>query len=159
MYRSFAFIFPAALAIVSAGALIAQEQASPEQTSHEAREAQMHLQAIHMGQLGPMAQGNVGYDAAVAQSAADNLHHLAQMLSAPLYWVPGSAQGEVEGSRALPAAWENPEDLNSKITAFQEATAALQSAAGTDLASLQAAIGGVGQACGSCHEAYRAPND
>ena len=34
-----------------------------------------------------------------------------------------------------------------------------QGAAGTDLASLQGAMGGVGQACGSCHESYRAKEE
>ncbi len=146
-------------ALLAGGALPAQEQASPAETAHEAREAQMHLQAISLGQLGPMAQGEAEYDAAVAQAAADNLHHLAQMLEAPFYWTPGSAQGEVEGSRALPAIWENMEDVNAKITAFQEAAAQLQTAAGTDLAGLQSAIGGVGEACGACHDAYRADEE
>jgi cytochrome c556 len=81
------------------------------------------------------------------------------MLEASLYWVPGSAQGEVEGSRALPAIWENPEEHQAQIAAFQEATAALQAAAGTDQASLQAALQGVGQVCGSCHEAFRAESE
>lgn len=146
-------------AALAATAVIAQEQASPAETAHEAREAQMHLQAIHLGQIGPMAEGSVEYDAAVAQAAADNLHSLAQMLDAPFYWTPGSAQGEVEDSRALPAIWENMDDLNAEIAAFEEATAALQSAAGTDLESLQGALQGVGQACGSCHESYRADDD
>lgn len=159
MSRSLLLALPAAALVLTAGVLLAQEQASPAETAHEAREAQMHLQAIHLGQIGPMAQGNLEYDAAVAQAAADNLHHLAQMLDAPFYWTPGSAQGEVEGSRALPAIWENMEDLNAQIAAFQEATAALQSAAGTDLESLQGAMAGVGQACGSCHEAYRAQSE
>lgn len=155
MHRSLAFAVPAAIAVIAASAIVAQEQASPAQAAHEARVAQMHLHAIHMDQLAPMAQGTVEYDAATAQTAADNLHHLAQMLDAPFYWVPGSGQGEVEGSRALPAIWENPEDFDAQIAAFQEATAALQAAAGTDAAGLQAALQGVGGACGSCHQAYR----
>lgn len=159
MNRSLIFALPAAMALFAASAIVAQEEASPAETSHEAREAQMHLHAINMGQIGPMAQGEIEYDAAVAQTAADNLHHLAQMLDSPIYWVPGSAQGEVEGSRALPAAWENPDDLNAKIVALEEATAALQSSAGTDLESLQAAVQGVGQACGSCHDTYRAESE
>jgi cytochrome c556 len=159
MVRPLTLASLAGAALLAGGALLAQEKASPAETAHEAREAQMHLQAISMGQLGPMAQGETEYDAAVAQAAADNLDHLAQMLDAPFYWTPGSAQGEVEGSRALPAIWENMEDVNAKITAFQEAAAQLQSAAGTDLASLQGAIGGVGQTCGSCHDAYRADEE
>ena len=148
-----------AAAVLVTTSLVAQEQASPAETAHQAREAQMHLQAISLGQVAAMAQGNAEYDAATAQAAADNLHHLAQMLDAPFYWVPGSAQGEVEGSRALPAIWENTEDLGAKIVAFEEAAAALQAAAGTDLEGLQGALQGVGQACGSCHEAFRAESE
>jgi cytochrome c556 len=159
MVRPLTLVALASAALLAGGALVAQEQASPAETAHEAREAQMHLQAISLGQLGPMAQGEAEYDAAVAQAAADNLHHLAQMLEAPFYWTPGSAQGEVEGSRALPAIWENMEDVNAKITAFQEAAAQLQTAAGTDLAGLQGAIGGVGETCGACHDAYRADEE
>ena len=62
----------------------------------------------------------------------------------------------MEDTRALPAIWENMEDFRAKQTALQEATTALQGAAGTDLAVPQAAMGGVGQACGSCHQNYRA---
>ena len=159
MVRSLTFATIAGAALLAGGALVAQEQASPAETAHEAREAQMELQAITLGQIGPMAQGKAEYDAAVAQAAADNLNHLAQMLDAPFYWIPGSAKGEVEGSRALPAIWENMDDVNAKIVAFQEAAAQLQANAGTDLESLQAALQGVGQTCGSCHEAYRADEE
>lgn len=159
MVRSLTLATLAATATIVAGAIVAQERASPAERAHEAREAQMHLQALNMGQIGPMAQGEAEYDAVVAQAAADNLHHLAQMMDAPFYWTPGSAQGEVEDSRALPAIWENMDDLNAKIAAFQEAAAQLQSVAGTDLASLQGAIGGVGEACGACHDSYRADEE
>jgi cytochrome c556 len=97
--------------------------------------------------------------AACAQHSADPLKAFGFAADASFYWTPGSAQGEVEGSRALPAIWENMEDVNAKIAAFQEATAQLQSAAGTDLASLQGAIQGVGQACGACHDSYRADEE
>ncbi len=39
------------------------------------------------------------------------------------------------------------------------AATAMEAAAGTDLASLQAAMGAVGGACGACHKAYRVPSN
>ena len=75
----------------------------------------------------------------------------------PLHW--GQIRGDIEDSRALPANWENKEDVNAKIGAFEEAAAHLQFSAGTDLESLQSALQGVGQACGSCHETYRADEE
>ena len=75
--------------------------------------------------------------------------------------VPGdeAAQGELDDSKALPAIWENPEDFEAKHQALIEASTALQGAAGTDLAAVQASMGAVGASCGGCHETYRAPDD
>jgi cytochrome c556 len=71
----------------------------------------------------------------------------------------GSAQGEVEDSEALPAIWENPADFQAKHQGLIDAATALQASAGTDLAGLQGALGGLGASCGACHQAYRAADD
>ena len=144
-----------ATAGIMASAVLAQEERTPEQLAVELRQAHMNNFARNLSTLGAMAQGNAEYDAAQAQSAADNLYHFA-MVDWDYYWLPGTSSEEMEGTRALPAIWENREDFESKHAALQEAATALQGAAGTDLAALQAAMGGVGQACGSCHENFRA---
>lgn len=159
MSRSLKLFVAAGAAAIVAGTIAAQEQPSPAQRAHEAREHQMYLHAFNLGHIGPMAQGEADYDADVAQQAADNIAALAQMLGSDLYWVPGSSSEDLEESRALPAIWEKPEEFQASITTFQEAAANLQSAAGTDLASLQGALGPLGQACGSCHESFRKPED
>ena len=141
---------------IAASAAFAQEESTPEQVAVELRQAHMKNFARNLSVLGGMAQGNAEYDAAQAQSAADNLHHFS-MIDWDYYWPPGTSSEEIEGTRALPAIWENMEDFQATYAALQEATTALQGAAGTDLASLQGAMGGVGQACGACHENYRAP--
>jgi len=63
----------------------------------------------------------------------------------------------IDGTRALPALWENFPDLMTKGKALADAAAGMADAAGTDLASLQAAMGPLGGACSACHKAYRAP--
>jgi cytochrome c556 len=158
--RPVAFLGTAAL-VLAAGIALAQEEErpSPEEMAHQAREHQMNLHAFNLGKIGPMAQGEVEYDAAVAQDAAESINLLAQLLDSELYWIPGSSTEEIDDSRALPAIWEQPEEFAAEIVAFQEAAANLEATAGTDLASLQAAIGPVGEACGSCHENYREPQD
>ncbi len=135
-------------------AVLAQDL-SPEQRALEIRQGHMLNNAANLGVLGGMAQGNAEYDAAAAATAARNLLNLAS-IDQSHYWLPGTAQGEIEDSAALPAIWENMEDFRGKQQALLAAVTALQGAAGTDLASLQAGMGAVGQACAACHESYRA---
>ncbi len=144
-------------AALLAGAAIAQDGPSPEEAAVNARENHMQLYGFNLGTLGGMAQGAIPFDAAQATAAAENLNHLVQIDQSG-YWLPGTAVGEVEGSQAQPAIWENMEDFRAKHAALQDAVANLVTAAGTDQAGLGAAMGGVGQACGACHQAYRASN-
>jgi cytochrome c556 len=105
-----------------------------------------------------MAQGQTEYDSAAAQAAADAILANATSTDWEIMWPEGSAQGEVPDSEALPAIWQNPDDFQAKHQALIDAATNLQAVAGTDLASLQAGLGGVGQSCGACHQAYRAPS-
>lgn len=122
----------------------------------KARQSQMQLYAFNLGVLGAMAKEEVPYDAAAASGAANNLAALASMSQAG-YWLPGSDSDSVEGTRALPAIWAADSKIGDKGQDFVDAVSAMQSAAGTDLAALQAAMGAVGKSCGSCHETYRKP--
>ncbi len=141
-----------AIGVMATGAALAQSVDG----AVKARKAHMQLYAFNLGPLGAMAKGEMDYDAAMAATLAGNIAALTA-LDQSRYWPPGSAQGEVEGSRALPAIWEKTDDVMAKAMALNEAAVALQAAAGTDLAALQGAMGPLGQACGACHEAYRAP--
>ena len=124
----------------------------------KARQAHMQILAFNMGQLGAMAQEKMPYDAATAQVAADNIVAMTAVKQ-NAYWPVGSDSESVEGSRALPALWSDMDGVMAKAAAFGEAAAAMQAAAGTDLASLQGAMGALGGGCGGCHEAYRMPNN
>lgn len=153
---------PAVLATalaLPAGLVLAQEEGeSPESIALEIRHGHMLNMAHNLMTLGGMAKGDVEYDSATAQAAADNLNDLAQ-IHWDYYWPEGTAQGQIEDSAALPAIWEKMDDFEAKRQGLQDAVAKLQSAAGTDLASLQGAMQGVGQACGACHELYRAKEE
>jgi cytochrome c556 len=142
----------AAVACAFAGGALAQ---SAVEGAIKARKAHMQLYAFNLGPLGAMAKGEMPYDSAQASALAGNLAALAG-LNISRYWPEGSAQGQAEGTRALPAIWENSSDVMAKAAALNEALTALNAAAGTDLASLQGAMGAVGEACGGCHKAYRA---
>lgn len=123
----------------------------------KARKAHMSLYGANLGVLGGMAQDQIPYDAELAAAAAGNLAALAG-LDERLYWPEGSAAGTVEGTRALAAIWENPDDFAAQQEALLQAALALETAAGDGIDALKAAFGPVGGACGACHRAYREPN-
>lgn len=130
------------------------QEASPDVT---ARKAHMSLLAYNLGVLGGMAQGRIDYDAQVAATAAANLHAYTQVDTTRM-WAAGTAQGETPGSRLLPAAFASMDDFMARFEAMEAAAATLASVAGTDLAALQGAMGGVGASCGGCHQTYRQAN-
>jgi cytochrome c556 len=153
MTRTFTLL-SGVVALAAVATLAVAQARDPIQGAITARKSHMQLYAANLGVLGAMAQGNADYDAETAQAAADNLAALS-MLNQRFYWPAGSAVGEAENTRALPAIWESPEGAMAAGGKMAEAAAAMQLAAGVDLASLQAAMGAVGAACGGCHETYR----
>lgn len=139
------------------GAVQAESHMSDEALAKAvtARQATMKLYAFNLGILGDMAKGAADYDADAATAAAGNLVKLSSQ-NQMAYWPKGTAEGEIEGSKALPAVWEDMAGVGAAATAMTEAAMAMEAAAGQDLASLQAAMGGLGGACGGCHKSYRA---
>lgn len=138
---------------ITMGAAVAHESSSP---AVNARQHVMQLYAFNLGALGAMAKGDVEYDAAAASVAASNLAMLSSMDQSAM-WPAGSDNSMESTSRALPDIWQNFPDVGAKSMAMVQAAAAMQEAAGQDLASLRAAMGPLGGACSACHKAYRAP--
>jgi len=141
------------------GALIATlavAQNDPIMAAVKARQAHMDLNAFNISVLGGMAQGAIPYDAVAAQAAADNLVTLAAM-NQMAYWPIGSDSASVEGSRAKPELWAQMDDVMADANTLHEAAMAMQAVASGGLEGLQAAIGPLGGACGSCHEEFRVP--
>ena len=143
-------------AALTATVVTAASHAPDPAPAIKARQAQMQLYAFNLGTLGAMAQEKMPYDAAMASTAANNLAALAK-LDQSMMWPAGSDADSAEGSRALPEIWANFEDVAAKGQAMRDAADAMAAAAGTDLASLQAAMGPLGGSCGGCHKPYRAP--
>lgn len=140
--------------------LIAAVAVGPAAYANEAaitaRQSQFKLFQHHLATLGGMARGTIDYDAELAASAAANLSNVAQQ-DQRTFWPEGSDAASAEGTRALPVIWENLDDFAGKFADLRTATEVMQGAAGTDLASLQGAMGQLTGACGSCHQTYRAP--
>ena len=122
----------------------------------EARQGQFKLMALNVGVLGNMARGNTAYDATQASAAAANLVAIS-MLDQSFHWPEGTDEMSIEGTRALPAIWENLPDVVMKWQAFGAAATGLAAEAGNGLDAMRTALGPVGGTCGACHDAYRAP--
>ena len=150
--KHFGMLAMAAGAVLAAGVALAE---SPFDGAVGARKAVMQLRGFNIGQLGGMAKGDMPYDATAAQAAADNLLMLAS-INMMAMWPAGSDNGAITGTNALPAIWADGSDIGAKAQALIDAATAMKAAAGTDLASLQGAMGALGGACGGCHKEYRA---
>ncbi len=140
---------------VATGFALAED--APFSKEIKARQGLMNINALNIGILAGMAKGETPYDAAQAKAAADALVAVYN-LDLPMLWPAGSDNTANPATNALPAAWAEGSDIGAKMEAWEAAALAMQAAAGTDLASLQGAMEGLGGACGSCHKAFRASN-
>jgi cytochrome c556 len=123
----------------------------------KARQAHMQLYAHNLGVLGGMAQGKIDYDAGAAQAAADNMVALG-VINQASYWPAGTDASAIEGTAALPALWENFENVMAINADYVAAADAMAAVAGNDLASLQGAMAALGGTCSACHREYRQRN-
>ena len=143
--------------LTMAGSAFAESHMSEEDLMKAvtARQSTMKLYAFNLGTLGAMARGTIDYNAEAAEAAAGNLVKLSSMNQMAM-WPAGSDMESLEGTKALPALWDDMAGVGEAAAAMTEAAVAMEAAAGTDLASLQGAMGALGGACGGCHKAYRA---
>lgn len=146
----------AASAVLASGAIAEEED--PFADAVEMRHGLMLQMATDLSKVGAMAKEQAPYDAAVASKAAANITAIASVLSMDQF-PAGSEYQKATDSFALPAIWENQDDFLKKIADLNTAAAAFQTAAGTDLASLQSGMEGIGGACAACHKAYRQPEE
>lgn len=131
---------------------------SPAERAHALRQAHMSLNSANLGPLVGMARGEVEYDAETAATRAGNIASYASVDLRP-YFVEGSSSDDLEDSRALPAIWDNLDDVASKQIALAEAAQAAADAAPEGQEAFVQAFRAVGEACSSCHEDYRQPDD
>lgn len=147
-------MFSRTIAAVALGTLVTIPALADQNPAIEQRQGQFKLYAHNFAVLGGMAQGRMDYDAAMAQTAADNLFHLTRHDQGRL-WPEGTDSVSADGTRANPAIWDNLDDFVGKFVALQEAAEALQAVAGDGLDEMRAGVGRVGGTCQACHEAYR----
>lgn len=145
-------IIAAAILLIPVAAF-AQDDA--QRDALKARQGYMTAVATNMGPLAAMAKGEVEYDEALATFHARNLAALGAY-EVEMHFLPGTAQGEIEGSDALPAAWQNLDDVRAKHNDFTAAAAAAPEGVIGGRAEVAAVVQGLGGTCKACHDQYRA---
>lgn len=135
----------AAVAIFGVGAAVAAGE------PQAVRQEMMKQVGGAVGALGAIAKGEKPYDAAVVKASLTKLSEVGKAF--PDQFPAGSETGM--DTEASPKIWENMADFKAK-------SAALATAADTQLASMPADQAGVGAAmkaiggtCGDCHQSYR----
>jgi cytochrome c556 len=146
----------ALLAIASTAITQAVAQDAPFGMEIKARQGLMAYRAVNIGILGAMAKGEVEYDAAKAQAAADALVANSK-IDQSMLWPPGSDNSANPASTAAASGWAEGSNVGELEANYAKAAEAMAAAAGTDLASLQGAMEGLGGSCGACHKAHRVP--
>lgn len=122
----------------------------------DARRGYYQVVKHNAGMLFGMAKGGIAYDAAQAQTFADNLKMLADMNTGSM-WPEGSDNVSKPGkTRALPVAWATYPAILEKQEAFKTASANLAANAGNGLDALTGNIQALGASCKGCHDTYRA---
>ena len=129
---------------------------SPEAKAVDARHAQMQVLGYSIGILGATAKGEMEFDSAMVDSAAENIATMATLNPASL-WIEGTEQGAIEDSRAKAEIWSDREGFEAAFEKLETAASALVGAA--DAAAVGAGMGDLGGACKNCHETYRGPEN
>ncbi|WP_095587583.1 c-type cytochrome [Actibacterium ureilyticum] len=137
-------------------ALPAIASADPMEDTIAARQGFYKLLGANVGIIAAMAKGETDYDAAGAQTAADNIVTLTNYNLAHVY-VPGTSADEYPGkTRALGKIWEEFPAVAEKGAGLKAAALEMQAAAGQGQGEMAAALGKLGGACKACHDDYRA---
>ena len=126
----------------------------------EARQAMFRQFSFNLGVLSDMAKEDRPYDATLAARSAENLALLTS-LHQDAFWPEGSdTDGEAElETRALPAIWENADDVRERFGELHASAEALAAVAGDGAGGLRGAVSDVGGNCKGCHDEYRAERD
>jgi cytochrome c556 len=148
--HAFAFAFAAAL--TAAGAALAD----PAEDAVAARQGFFKLLGAEIGPLAAMAKGEVPYDATKAAAHGSDLKALTGY-GLPELFIDGTSQDDLKGKTwAKPDIWMDKEDFAAKFAALQKAVADNAGKLGAGRAEMGAALGAIGGACKSCHDAYKA---
>lgn len=116
------------------------------------RQALMKANGKAAGHLAAVAKGEQPFDAAAVLAALTTLNEDAMKLDAATLFPAGTDTGDTTAS---PKIWEDPAGFQAEIDKFKAATAAAVATPPADVDGIKAALGKIGETCGSCHQAFR----
>ncbi len=126
-----------------------------DEAAIKARQGLMRIYAQNLAILGGMAKGTTEYNKETASAAAARLLQAATF-DQNVMWPQGSDNVAMAGKTAAkPELWSTFPAVMESSKKFVDAAEAMNTAAGTDLAALQGAMGAVGASCAGCHKPYR----
>ena len=114
------------------------------------RKQVMVANAAHITNIFSVLKGETSYGGHIAANAQAISNSAAMILDS---FPQGSGSGD---TAALPSIWQDWAKFEGTANALKTAADELAAAAGSgDMAAVGAAAGGVGKACGGCHEPFR----
>lgn len=149
-------IAKAILIAATVGAVSAPALADPLDDAITARRGYYQLVFSNFGPLVGMAKGQVDYDADAAATFAGNLQTLSELNNGHLWPAGSDNEAKAGKTRALPKIWDDFAGISEKGKAWKAAVGELAGVAGDGLDAMRAKVGPVGEACGACHDDYRA---
>jgi len=149
MKKLSALVLACAAATVAAPA--AAQFAKPEDAI-KYRQSAMFLMQQNFGRVAAMASGRAPFDAKVASDSA-----VAAEFISRLPWAAyGEGTDKGRDNRAKPEIWSDKAKFNDYAEKMQAEMVKLNAAAKTgSLDIIKTAVGGVGGACKTCHDAFR----
>ncbi len=141
----------AVLAALAAGAVQAQV---PADRSIKYRQSALTIMANHVGRIGAHAKGERQLTPAQLELSAQVVQDMSMVA------FDGFIEGTDQSSgatKAKPEIWKEWAKFKGEQTKLQGETPKLLAAAkANDIKAIQAALGGVGGSCKSCHDTFRA---
>ena len=146
-------LIAAAVAAVAFAAPVVAQNESPGERAIKYRKAIYQVILWNLGPLSAMAQQKAPYDAEEFAKRAERVNAMSYMLTEA--YPPESASGAA--TRAKAAIWQNRDDFDAKLAAFEQKSAELADVAQAgDFGSSRAAFFEMANTCKSCHDEYRA---
>ena len=144
-----------ALVAAAGGAIIAEAQTGAAQAV-AARKDVMRAQGRAVASLQPILRNEQPWNQQAAVAAMTTLQQTSAQI--PALFPEGSGPQAGIETRALPAIWQNRQAFEAAASGLNTAaTQLLQLAQANQEAAFRAAFPTIGQACGTCHTPFRAP--
>jgi cytochrome c556 len=136
------------LGLLLTGCLV-QGQAQADENAAEYREKVMEAVGGHMQAIVKIAKGEVAYN--------DHLGVLASNMAGLANIAQDIFPEDSAGGDALEVIWEEPEAFAERLQAFKDAAGNFDTVvASGDMSGFGEALQGLGQACKSCHDEFKA---